>query len=703
MSRDRDYLLVLNALRELPFSVGKKLLKDILRGNPHESVQKNRLDKLSCYGCLAYGEKEVDALIEKVILNHFVEIRPVPQKKYWKVLQLTPKGEQELRHPSLPQKQPGPGIEQPTLITPEDREAFKNFDFFLNKYNEEQKKAIISTNPHVLCIAGAGSGKTSVLTKRIAFLAQFRSVPAKNILAITFTRKAKHEMEKRLRTSAFAQGVHIETFNSFSEKILQRHNDLAYTTHVSMISFSEKIKLVGAGLKHLGLTREQAVHQYFTSAQQRLRTDDELWRGFINDLFSILDHYKNENKPLEHFAQHPHIPVSEKKTATMVYQLCSYIDTTMKTLGKRDFADQVIDCVRLFKEHPEIIPRYEHILIDEYQDINAVQISLIDLLQPANLFCVGDPRQSIFGWRGSRIDYILNFTSTYPSAEVISLRINYRSTQPLVELGNKAVQHLKLPDLSSGTKQNKKDVSLHRFESQAQEFSFIIDQIKQSENLHHDIFVLARTNKLLLELAEQVKKEKIDFVLRSDEIKRPAIDKHNAITLATVHAIKGLEAKEVFIAGCQSNQFPCRTSDHPVVDLIKNGSYDKEEEERRLFYVALSRAKEKVVFTYTGNHLTRFFTNDMKQLVGAGYNRTLTEHAPTKLTGDLMLDLKQWRRELSLKHNTPAYTILNDATLQEIVHQQPLTLDELEDIKGMGPVKVQKYGQGILDLVQGIK
>ena len=133
----------------------------------------------------------------------------------------------------------------------------------------------------------------------------------------------------------------------------------------------------------------------------------------------------------------------------MIYNITKHLKSHMKTQGLRDFTDQILDTINAFKKNPEFIHRFEHILVDEFQDVNAMQIELLDLLNPPNLFCVGDPRQSIFGWRGSDINYIINFNKKYPDCEIITLIKNYRSNKYIVDLFNLSIKDMDLPNLES--------------------------------------------------------------------------------------------------------------------------------------------------------------------------------------------------------------------------------------------------------------
>ncbi|MBU0616027.1 MAG: UvrD-helicase domain-containing protein, partial [Nanoarchaeota archaeon] len=264
MANERDYVLVLKALQEIPFSVGKNLLIDFLRGDEdNKSIKKNKLYNLKYFGSLAYDSSELSELVEGLLLNDLIRINSVQGNKFWKVLGLTPKGEKEIDEPTLYKKKVAFNLkETKTEISDEDRKRFSAFGDFLSKYNDEQKKAIIDDNKSILCIAGAGSGKTTVLTKRIEFLIKYRGVDPSKILAITFTRKARQEMISRLPDS----NVMIETFNSFCEKILRRHNDMVYGREVKVISYRDKITIINRALSMLKLNMARAIDIYFTYA-----------------------------------------------------------------------------------------------------------------------------------------------------------------------------------------------------------------------------------------------------------------------------------------------------------------------------------------------------------------------------------------------------------------------------------------------------
>ena len=706
VGKELDYLFVLKALDEISFSVGKKLLIDFLRGiKNNKSIERNFLSSKENFATLAYDEEELNAMIDNLILNDMIGINSVSGKKFWKVLELTEKGKKEIDNPTLYKKKLSFNFkETPTQITKKESELFEKFSEFLDYFNDEQKKAIISGNKHILCLAGAGSGKTTVLTKRIEFLVKYCAVDPKKILAITFTRKARAEMMRRLK---HLNEVHIETFNSFCEKILRQHNNLIYNKPVRVINYRDKIVMVTRALLSLNISPIQATDTYFSHAQKQGKPTEQLQNMFMNDCFFIRDYYKFKNKSLRDLS-FENIGKDNKKSAELVFAVCNYIEAYMKKDGLRDFADQLVDAIKLFENHSELIPEFEHVLIDEYQDVNSTQIKLIDILKPPNLFCVGDPRQSIYGWRGSDIRYILNFEDKYPDCDIITLTKNYRSTKHIVKLINNSIKNMGLADLQSAC-EGEKDINLLKFGSEDAEFEYVIQKIITSGLPGNKIFVLARVNRQLNELSQRMKLAGINHVVRSDEMKKSSKARKDDVTLATIHAIKGMEAQMVFVVGCNALNFPCKGSEHPVVDMVKVEEYDKEEEERRIFYVAMSRAKTSLYMTYYGRKPTYFITKSMLEILEDKKEKKLRPKTKekisvnmSKISGDLVTRLKNWRGSLAREINIPAYCILHDRTLLEIAQVMPKTSAELQDIHGLGPAKITKYGDDILQIVKQI-
>jgi superfamily I DNA/RNA helicase len=621
--KELDYLYILRALNEIKFSVGKGLLVDFLIGDiKNPSIQKNELYLLHNFKSLRkYSETEVRAMLENLITNGMIDSNSLIGNKFAHVLEISNKGRDELVAPSLHKKKLTINLEDDkTEITEQERKLFKELDFFLAGYNDEQKKAIISQKKNILCIAGAGSGKTTVLVKRIEFLVKYQSADPKKILAITFTRKARQEMESRLDKLGIL-GVRVETFNSFSEKTLQKYGHLIYENQKRVMSYPDKIVAMNIAMSNMGLNLDSATNIYFSENQKKNKEPYQLSNIFMNDCFSVIEYFKSKNQELYDFSNALE-DEKEMETAKMIFKLCSELSNQMKMGGLRDYVDQILDTNLLFSKNKETISEFDNVLIDEYQDVNAMQIKFVDLIlgknPKANLFAVGDPRQSIFGWRGSDINYILKFREKYPDCEIIHLTKNYRSQKKIVEFMNSSIKDMKVPNLEA-SRNDDAEIKILDFISEDSEQNFVAENITNYliRGIPGDeIFVLARTNRQLNDLSNKLKVLKISHVLKTDELKKPVIGQPGDITLATIHSIKGLEAQIVFVIGCNELNFPCKASDHPVIEIVKSGmqEYDKEEEERRLFYVAISRAKEKLFLSYSGKKHTYFISEEMKNL-----------------------------------------------------------------------------------------
>lgn len=624
-----DYINILDSLIQIPFSIGKKLLVEFLIGSyDNDSIPNNNLDSLKNFGSLSNYSKdqilsEIDFLIEKNL------IRVVPSKinRFWKVLELTKKGLKEITEPSSSNTSRNLGEQKNKLsyldynalqIDDSERLLIKELNGFLNGFNQDQKNAIISKSPRIICIAGAGSGKTTVLTKRIEFLIKYKGVKPEKILAITFTKKARKQMSSKLINQGISTNVH--TFNSFCESILKKNYSSIYRKKTHIASYPEKILALNSALDYNNLSIEEVIKEYFSEYQRNNKTKEQLISQFMGDCFFVIDYFKQKSEDLYDFSENA--DEDHKKGAKIIYKISKYLKEYFSIQGLRDYTDQIIDALNFLKSEPENKPFFEHILVDEYQDVNDLQIQLLDTLNPPNFFLVGDPRQSIFGWRGSDIKYILEFPKKYPDHKAVFLKMNYRSSKKIIDFINKSISHMNLPDLETNINTEKESkIELINFESEEKEIKFLLEKINELNKKgikNKDIFVLARTNKQLNEISLRFKANFISHIVRSDDslYQKPLLEANeNQITLATIHSIKGLEAREVFIVGCNEQNFPCKGGDHPVIDVIKSEDVNKTEEEKRLFYVALSRAKNNLYLTYTGKKPTYFITDEMKELL----------------------------------------------------------------------------------------
>jgi DNA helicase-2/ATP-dependent DNA helicase PcrA len=284
---------------------------------------------------------------------------------------------------------------------------------YLSGLNPEQRAAVEATEGPVLVLAGAGTGKTRVLTTRIAHLIATGKARPFEILAVTFTNKAAREMKERVATliGPVAEGMQwLGTFHAIGTKILRRHAELVgLRSDFTILGTDDQLRLM-----------KQVI--------EAENIDEKRWPA--RQLAAVIDGWKNRGLTPEQ------VPAGEAGAfangrGTKLY--AAYQDR-LKTLNAVDFGDLLLECLRLWREHPDILQQYQHrfryMLVDEYQDTNVAQYLWLRLLAQArkNLCCVGDDDQSIYGWRGAEVDNILRFEHDFPGATVVRLERNYRST-----------------------------------------------------------------------------------------------------------------------------------------------------------------------------------------------------------------------------------------------------------------------------------
>ena len=350
--------------------------------------------------------------------------------------------------------------------------------------NAQQKKAVLQTDGPVLILAGAGSGKTRVLTHRVAYLIDECNVNPWNIMAITFTNKAAGEMRERVdKIVGFgAESIWVSTFHSSCVRILRRYADkLGFGNNFTIYDTDDSKTVM-----------KEICKRY------QLETTTLKLRQIMGSISKCKD---NLVSPEEYAlsTQNDFIKVKISKAYTE-YQ------NTLKKSNAMDFDDLIMKTVELFKTCPEVLDSYQerfrYIMVDEYQDTNNAQFELIRLLADKyrNLCVVGDDDQSIYRFRGANIRNILDFEKVYPDAEVIKLEQNYRSTQQILDAANAVIQNnAGRKDKALWTDEKDGDkVLLKQFDSAYDEAQFIADDIcrlRRNGKLKYDeTAVLYRTN-----------------------------------------------------------------------------------------------------------------------------------------------------------------------------------------------------------------
>ena len=370
----------------------------------------------------------------------------------------------------------------------------------LNGMNDRQAEAVQTTEGPLLIMAGAGSGKTRVLTHRIAYLIDEKMVNPWNILAITFTNKAAREMRERAeKLKTEAQDCLIATFHSMCVRILRREADhIGYNRNFTIVDPGEQRTLMKRILKNLNLDpkkwNERAILGTISNAKNDL-IDEVAYANLAGDMYTVI--------------------VAKCYTA---YQ------KELRQSEAMDFDDLIMLILRLFDQNPDVLTyyqqRYQYIHVDEYQDTNHAQYQLVKLLASRfkNICVVGDADQSIYGWRGADMQNILDFEKDYPEAKVVLLEENYRSTKTILQAANEVIRNNRNRRPKNLWTQNEdgEEIVYYRANDEQDEALFVartIDQLSREGYSHKDFAVLYRTNAQSRTVEEALLKSNIPYTM----------------------------------------------------------------------------------------------------------------------------------------------------------------------------------------------
>ncbi|EMW6002545.1 DNA helicase PcrA [Enterococcus faecium] len=370
----------------------------------------------------------------------------------------------------------------------------------LNGMNPRQKEAVLHTDGPLLLMAGAGSGKTRVLTHRIAYLIEEKEINPWNILAITFTNKAAKEMKERVNAILASGGedVWVSTFHSMCVRILRRDVDfIGYNRNFTIIDSSEQLTLMKRILKELNIDPKKYDPRSILGTISQAK----------NSLQTPQDFAKMQGSYYEEIAAKCYAAYQKE----LQYNQCM------------DFDDLIMNTIRLFEEHPDSLTYYQnkfhYIHVDEYQDTNHAQYTLVNLLAGRfrNLCVVGDADQSIYGWRGADMQNILDFEKDYPDAAVILLEQNYRSTKNILSAANQVIENnsnRKPKNLWTENKEGNK-ITYYRADNERDETRFIVDRMQEEIRSNHrnygDFAILYRTNAQSRVMEETLLKANIPY------------------------------------------------------------------------------------------------------------------------------------------------------------------------------------------------
>lgn len=349
--------------------------------------------------------------------------------------------------------------------------------------NQMQQQAVFATEGPLLILAGAGSGKTTVLVNRISYILRSGLCKPWNILAITFTNKAAGELKERICNTVPEGGADIwaATFHSTCARILRRYGDrLGYSSHFTVYATDDQKRLVKEIMKQLQIDEKQlpvrSVLSDISKAKDKMLTPQQMKKDAEYD--------------------------SRKVFVAKIYEI---YQSRLKTADAMDFDDLLCKAVELFEQEPEILGFYQnqfkYIMVDEYQDTNKVQYRFVSMLAQkyGNICVVGDDDQSIYKFRGATIENILSFEKTFSGARVIRLEQNYRSTQNILDAANGVISNNTIRKGKTLWTENPKGekINIHTCDSERDEAAFVTKTIMDgvaNGRKYSDFAILYRTN-----------------------------------------------------------------------------------------------------------------------------------------------------------------------------------------------------------------
>lgn len=628
----------------------------------------------------------------------------------------------------------------------------------------EQRDAVSTTAPRLCIIAGAGSGKTRVLTRRVAWQSAEGNLDPRRVLVLTFTRRAASELRSRLRSLGMREAVAAGTFHSAALALLRRYWDHCERPHMELLP--SRYSLLAKTNPQLDVTTVAALNTEISWARARLVTPERY----------TTEATRARRRP----------PRSAEFTAS-AYEAYQQAKNTRRLI---DFDDVLALCHSVLTSQPAFADAqrwfYQHLFVDEFQDVNPLQFAVLRawLGPESSLSLVGDPDQAIYGFNGADPDFIRQVDHHFPGIALVHLRTNFRSTpevlsaaarvlntepQPAAQAAGDAptvtvtegdeeasvlVQAVRarrlggaswrdqavlartnaqLPALQKaltalGVPTRSRDTGLlrhpeivdllNRRQSDAALSTVVTDEkIRLQHDRQHaehaqqtamvDTFMSLASDHLMLEPGATIG----DFTvsLRSDDRMGEAVD---AVELCTFHAAKGLEWPIVHLVGLEDG----------LVPVAFARSRAAREEERRLLYVAATRAREELHVmwcrsrTVANKRMERSPSPWLEAFIGdhptdptpTGPPSEVLEllqrlkdsqpgEDPARRVGELLTDLQQWRSAAAHAARIKPSAVLKDSTLRRIAEQEPSSIAELSDV--IGPIMADRFGPRLLEII----
>jgi ATP-dependent DNA helicase UvrD/PcrA len=617
-------------------------------------------------------------------------------------------------------------------------------DAIFEGLNPEQRGAVEAVHGPVVILAGAGSGKTTTITRRIAWQVASGAFAAGEILAVTFTDKAAGEMRRRLERLG-VDGVRARTF----------HASALQQLHYFGRGPGGVLPSKALMLRHIANTLPRP-YRFRPAA----------------DIATELEWAKNRRIPADGYEE-----LAEERTAALPPDLMGRVyreyEKRKSARGLVDFEDLLELCIRMYEEDDNALAQFRSrcrtITVDEFQDVNLLQQELLERwLGPREELCVvGDDYQSIYGFTGASPQYLLRLRDRFTAATVVTLEANYRSSPQVLELANRLTPRLGgAPKTLRPVRPDGPEPVVRPFATREEETAFVVDRVRQlaAEGVPYDeMAILFRLNARSEPWEEALAEAEIPYQVRggpflarpaarrlrqvlggsqstalTDDVRRAAIDEGWAqgeelervgeyeatrqhdlgrlvalarqlddgtrtvagfflkldarfgdgsdgqgVHLLTYHRAKGLEFDAVFLPGVEERELPVRQAktDEAVA------------EERRLLYVGITRAKRHLALTWSAEaRPSRFLAELGVELTQPRERRKVdAESLPPSFAV-----LREWRLKRAKEDGVPAYVVFHDSTLAEIAERSPRTRGELASVSGIGPTKLDRYADEVL-------
>ncbi len=641
----------------------------------------------------------------------------------------------------------------------------RDLDEVLAGLNDPQREAALALRGPVAILAGAGTGKTTTITRRIACQVRSGSFEASQILAVTFTEKAAGELKRRLGALG-VEGVEARTFHSAALSQLSR----LWQTHTG-----EPLPQVLDHKAPLIASLANALPPPHKFLPRRELAGEIEW---AKNRMIPPDRYLTELEPNHH---EPPIPPE------LMLRIYEGYERRKRAMGRLDFEDMLGLALRLFDEHAEAVEivrsRFHAFTVDEYQDVNPLQAGLLDRwLGPRDDLCVvGDDYQTIYAFTGASPEHLLGFTRRFPNATVVRLEENYRSTREILDLANRFAPHLGgfrktlrattasgPPPVARAARDEAGEVAsvvgavrrlhdeeavpfeeiavLYRINARSEPFEeafaaagipyqvrdgaflrrpgprSVLQRLKRSG---HDGTLARAVTSITAELGydPESSPDSDEEVTRQSDLERmrslsaefershpdgdaaaflaeltsrfSTEDSGRGVNLLTYHRAKGLEFDAVFLPRLVDGELPFRSG---------RAKADPQEE-RRLLYVGITRARRFLFLTWAveGRSRTSPFLAEMGLSTPRSPKDGSSRQPPiVPAGGGALFDrLKDWRRKRAQADDVPAYVVFHDRTLAEIAERKPGDRTDLATISGVGPAKLERYADEILEIVGG--